>query len=185
MALLSGLRIWHCHKPSRRLQMQLRSSVAVAVVQDGSRSSNSTPSLGTSICCRCSYEKKERKKTKQNTTTNTHEGTRPCAASWEPVQTPGKVLACLVFRVDQRRQTNVQQSLMPQETRKQNPGVLPGDPDILLFQPGKYTESLSHPKISIPFSPLSCLCSSSFWTHTGRVTSGKPFISLSHSFLLC
>ena len=34
-----------------RLQTRLRSGVAVAVVQTGSCSSNSTPSLGTSTCC--------------------------------------------------------------------------------------------------------------------------------------
>ena len=33
--------------------MQLRSCVTVAVVQAGSCSSESTPSLGTSTCCRC------------------------------------------------------------------------------------------------------------------------------------
>ena len=33
LALLSGLRIWHCHKLQCTLQMQLGSSVAVAVAQ--------------------------------------------------------------------------------------------------------------------------------------------------------
>ena len=33
LALLSGLRIWHCCKLQYRLQMQLGSHVAVAVVQ--------------------------------------------------------------------------------------------------------------------------------------------------------
>ena len=39
--------------------MQLRSGVAVAVVQAGSCSSNLTPSLGISICCRYSCKKKK------------------------------------------------------------------------------------------------------------------------------
>ena len=46
LASLSGLRVWHCHKLQRRSQMLLRSSIAVAVVQAGSCSSNSTPQPG-------------------------------------------------------------------------------------------------------------------------------------------
>ena len=45
---LSGLRIQHCPELWCRLQMQLGSSVAVAVVQAGSYNSDWTPSLGTS-----------------------------------------------------------------------------------------------------------------------------------------
>ena len=45
LALLGGLRIQCCHEPWCRSQMQLDSSVVVAVA--GSFSSNSTPSLGT------------------------------------------------------------------------------------------------------------------------------------------
>ena len=41
--------------------MQLRSWVAVAVVQAGSCSSRSTPSLGTSICGRYGPKKKKKK----------------------------------------------------------------------------------------------------------------------------
>ena len=41
--------------------MQLRSGVAVAVAQAGRYSSNSTPSLGTSICCGCGPKKKKAK----------------------------------------------------------------------------------------------------------------------------
>ena len=44
------------------LQMWLRSGVAVAVVQAGSCNSDSTPPLGTSICCGCG----PRGKKKQN-----------------------------------------------------------------------------------------------------------------------
>ena len=60
---LSELRIWHCHELQCRLQTRLRSCIAAAVAQAGSYSSNSTPSLGTSMCYRCSPKKK---KTKQN-----------------------------------------------------------------------------------------------------------------------
>ena len=42
-----------CHEPQCMSQMSLGSSVAVDVVQAGSCSSDSTPSLGTSICRRC------------------------------------------------------------------------------------------------------------------------------------
>ena len=49
LASLSGLGIlWH------RMQTRLRSGIALAVAQAGSCSSDSTPSLGTYICCRCS-----------------------------------------------------------------------------------------------------------------------------------
>ena len=41
--------------------MWLGSGIAVAVMQAGSCRSNLTPSLGTSICCRCD-PKKEKKK---------------------------------------------------------------------------------------------------------------------------
>ena len=56
-SLLSGLKIWHCHELWCRLQLRLRSCIAVAVVQAGSYSSDLTPSLGTSICCRCGPKK--------------------------------------------------------------------------------------------------------------------------------
>ena len=47
------------------MQLQLRSGVAVAVVETGSCSSNWTPSLGTSMGCRCSPKKKRKKKKKR------------------------------------------------------------------------------------------------------------------------
>ena len=50
LASLGGLRIQHCHELWCRSQIQLRSQVAVALVQAGGYSSNQTPSLGTSIC---------------------------------------------------------------------------------------------------------------------------------------
>ena len=65
LASLSGLRIQHCQKLWCRSQMRLRSGIAVAVVEAGSCSSNSTPSLGTFICYRCSTKKKKKKKKKK------------------------------------------------------------------------------------------------------------------------
>ena len=61
LALVSGLRIRPCHKLRCRSQMQLRSRVVVAVVQAGSCSYDSTPSLGTSMCCRCNPRKKKQR----------------------------------------------------------------------------------------------------------------------------
>ena len=54
--LLSGLTIQHCHELWCRLHMQLGSRIAVALAQAGSYNSDSTPSLGTSICPGCSPE---------------------------------------------------------------------------------------------------------------------------------
>ena len=53
LALLSGLKIWRCLGLWCRLQKQIRSDIAVAVPVPSSCSCDSTPSLGTSICCRC------------------------------------------------------------------------------------------------------------------------------------
>ena len=59
----SGLRIRHCHELWCRSQMWLGSGVdvAVAVVWAGSCSSDLTPSLGTSMHCRCGPRKKRKK----------------------------------------------------------------------------------------------------------------------------
>ena len=67
LALLSGLRIQLCHELWCRLQRWLRSqvTVAVAAAQAGSYSSNSTPSLGTSVCCGCSPKKTKDKRQKK------------------------------------------------------------------------------------------------------------------------
>ena len=62
---LSGLRIQHCLELWCRWQMQLGSGVAVAVAQAGSYSSNSTPSLGTSIMLWVRPYKEKNKKTKK------------------------------------------------------------------------------------------------------------------------
>ena len=64
LALFSGSGIWRCHELCCRSQMWLRSPVAVAVAQAINCSSDSTPSLGTSICCRCSPPKKGEKNPK-------------------------------------------------------------------------------------------------------------------------
>ena len=62
LASLSGL-IWCCHELWCRSQTQLRPCVAVA--QAGSWSSNLTPSLGASICLKCSLKKAKKKKKKK------------------------------------------------------------------------------------------------------------------------
>ena len=62
LASLSGLRVWPCHKLGHRLQMGLRSNVAVAMAQASICSCHSTSSLGTSICYRCGYKKFKTKK---------------------------------------------------------------------------------------------------------------------------
>ena len=58
---LSGLSIQCCSELWHMSQTQLRSGIAVAMVQAGSYSSNQTPSLGTSICCRCSPKQTKRR----------------------------------------------------------------------------------------------------------------------------
>src|SRR5512147_2562521 len=50
LLLLSGLTIRHCPELWCRLQTRLGSRVAVALAWAGGYSSDSTPSLGTSIC---------------------------------------------------------------------------------------------------------------------------------------
>ena len=62
LASLGGLRIQCCPELWYRLQMQLRSGIAVAVVSARSYSSDSTPSLETSICHRCCPKKKKEPK---------------------------------------------------------------------------------------------------------------------------
>ena len=65
LALLSGLRVWHCRELQCRSQTQLRSGDAAAMVEAGSYSSDSTPSLGMSICHDCIPKKQKNKKQKQ------------------------------------------------------------------------------------------------------------------------
>ena len=64
LALLSELTIQYCHKLWCSLQTRLRSGIAVAVAQAISYSSNSIPSLGSSICWLCALKKKKKKKKK-------------------------------------------------------------------------------------------------------------------------
>ena len=56
-ASLSGLRIRRCCELCCRSQTWLGYSLAVTVVEAGSYSSDSTPSLGTCICYRCGHKK--------------------------------------------------------------------------------------------------------------------------------
>ena len=56
------LRIWHFHELRCRSQTQLRSDIAMAVVQASSCSSNLIPSLRTSIWLRWEPEKTKKKK---------------------------------------------------------------------------------------------------------------------------
>ena len=67
LALISGSGIRHCCELWCRSQVQLGSQVAMAaaVAVAGSCSSNLTPSLGTSIHCRCSLKKENKTKQKR------------------------------------------------------------------------------------------------------------------------
>ena len=62
LAWQSGLRIQRCHELWCGLQMRLGSCMAVAVAV---AESNSTPSLGTSICRRCGPKKQIKQTTNQ------------------------------------------------------------------------------------------------------------------------
>ena len=70
LASLTGLGIYHCSDLWCRLQMRLRSGVAVTVVKASSCSSDSTPSLGTSICCGKKNQKKKKKKRQNHKASN-------------------------------------------------------------------------------------------------------------------
>ena len=59
LASVSGLRIWHCRELWCRSQMLLGSRVAEDVGEAGNWSSDSTPSLGTSICPKKTQKKKK------------------------------------------------------------------------------------------------------------------------------
>ena len=62
LASLSGLGIWHCRELWYSLQTQF--CTAVALAQACVYSSDSTLSLGTSICRRCSPKKTKKKEKK-------------------------------------------------------------------------------------------------------------------------
>ena len=63
LASLSGLKIRCCCELWCRSQTWLGSWVAVTMAQASNCSSDSTPSLGTSICCRCRPKKTKKQKT--------------------------------------------------------------------------------------------------------------------------
>ena len=63
---LSGLRIGHCCELRCKSQTHLGSCVSVAVAQAGSCSSDSTPSLGTSVCCGGGPKKQNKQTKKEN-----------------------------------------------------------------------------------------------------------------------
>ena len=81
LASLSGLRIWHCHELWCRSKTQLGSQVAVAVVQASGHSSDSTPSLGTSIYCGCG-PRKDKKKKKEERKKKNFKSTDPLHVFW-------------------------------------------------------------------------------------------------------
>ena len=101
LALLRGLRIRPCCELWCRSQTRLGSGVAVAVVEAGSCSSDSAPSLGTSICCG-SGPKEQNKQTKNQkikftfqralATTHAHETSPP--AKTGHLHLPGKRAPC-------------------------------------------------------------------------------------------
>jgi len=72
LASLSGLRIRLCCDLWCRSQSRLgsRVAVAVAVAEAGGYSSDWTPSLGTSMCCRCGPQKTKRKSVVERPTKN-------------------------------------------------------------------------------------------------------------------
>ena len=82
LALLSGLRIWHCCEPWCRSQGQLRSCVAVAMAWTGICISDLVPSLETSKCHGCGPKKQTKQnKTKQKKTNNKNTLTElPCVS---------------------------------------------------------------------------------------------------------
>ena len=68
LAFFSGSVIWRCCELWCRLQIRLEYclAVAVAVAEAGSCSSDSTPSLGTSICCKYGPKNQKKKKNLAN-----------------------------------------------------------------------------------------------------------------------
>ena len=76
VALLSGLWIQRCHELWCRSQLWLGSVIAVAVTQDSSCSSDSTPSLGTSICLRGSPKNHKRERERKKCLHGTLSGER-------------------------------------------------------------------------------------------------------------
>ena len=75
--------------PQLQHRLRLRSGVAVAGVQAGSYSSNSTPSLGTSMCCRYGPKKQKEQERKEGEEATYEGSTRPSGAHpWRPCTGP-------------------------------------------------------------------------------------------------
>ena len=98
LALLTVLRIQHCHELLCRLQTQLRSGVAVTVVEASSCSSNVTPSLGTSICQRCS-PKKQKITIYYMISYCTAQGTISNLLGWNTVETSMRKIMCIYLHM--------------------------------------------------------------------------------------
>ena len=81
LALFSGLRIQKLPELWCRLQTQLGSHIAVTVAEAGSYSSDSTPSLGTSICHKCGQKDDDN----NNNSNNNNNNKCPC---WTPFLIP-------------------------------------------------------------------------------------------------
>ena len=64
--LAQCIKIWCCYKFQHRLQTWLGSGLAVAVMQAGSCSSDSTPSLGTSYAASAALKRKKKRKKRKN-----------------------------------------------------------------------------------------------------------------------
>ena len=90
LALISGLRLRRCRELWCRLQTRLGSCVAVAVAEAGSCSSDSTPGLGTSICCRSGPRngKKTKKKREKRKIINKKKEKRVVSEGWYPAKEP-------------------------------------------------------------------------------------------------
>ena len=65
LALFSGLKIWCCRELWYRVHTWLASGIGMAVAVAGSCSSDSTPSLGNSMCHRCDPKKQKQKEKKK------------------------------------------------------------------------------------------------------------------------
>ena len=83
LASFSGLKIWSCCELWCRLQTQLRPGFAVAVVLARGYSSDSTSSLGTSICCGCNPKKDQNKQTKNQPLVTTIHYEWPKSKCWQ------------------------------------------------------------------------------------------------------
>ena len=95
LALLNRLRIWYYCKLWCRSQTWLRSDIAVAVAQAGSCSSDSTPSLGTSICLTCGPIKKRKEPFLGNWAVRKKAGAPTVAQQdWQCLESAGTQVRC-------------------------------------------------------------------------------------------